>query len=215
MDRELALRVADRYAKGSRAARGYIAGKLRADPVISRIVEIGSERNLGHVIDIGCGRGQLAIALLEAKAATSVLGFDWDESKIEIARTASMGLAARFEIGDVRTMTWPAADTALLIDVLHYVRFSEQEAILQRACMATKSMVLVRELDPDRGWRSAITRLQERMTTSFAYNTGERLEYRSISAISTLLETHGFLVEVEPAWGFTPFSNVLVMARRR
>lgn len=214
MERDLALRVAERYANGSRAVRGYVAGKLRADPVVARVVEIGRARGFGRVLDLGCGRGQLAVALLEARAATSVRGFDWDEEKIAAARAASKGLDATFERGDLRTHDLGAFDTALLIDVLHYLPADDQRALLLRAVAARPRAMLVRELDPDRGWRSAVTRLQEAITTGFGYNAGERLEYLPIAEIARPLERAGYEVAIEPAWGSTPFSNVLVVAVR-
>jgi hypothetical protein len=101
-----------------------------------------------------------------------------------------------------------------VIDVLHYLPEADQSALVLRAAKSASRRVLVRELDPDRGWRSALTRAQEAVTTTLGYNAGERLVYRSISAITTALEAHGFHAHVEPAWGSTPFANVLVVALR-
>lgn len=215
MERELALKVAERYANGSRAVRGYVAGKLRTDPVIGRIIELGREQHLGRVADIGCGRGQLGVALLEAGVCTSVRGVDWDEKKIEAAREASHGLDVELDVGDVREWNVPACDTVTILDVLHYLPASSQKEILTRAAIA--KCVIVRELDPDRGWRSMVTRAQEAITTAFGYNkagTGERLEYTAIASFVTQLEQYGFTVVTEPAWGSTPFANVLLVARR-
>jgi SAM-dependent methyltransferase len=210
MDRDLANRIAERYAKGSRAVRGYVAGKLRSDPVVSRILELGP---LGDVVDIGCGRGQLAVALLEAGVATRVLGFDWDGEKVEVAKRAAEGLNAEFEVGDLRDHPIAPCDTALLVDVLHYLKPEEQEAVLDRAIAAARRAI-VRELDPNRGWRSAVTRAQEAITTTLGYNAGERLEYRPISSISGAMARAGMRVTIEPAWGTTPFANVLVIGQR-
>jgi len=214
VERELALRIAERYANGSRAVRGYVAGKLRADPVIGRIVEIGRERPLGRVCDVGCGRGQLGVALLEAGVASSVRGVDWDEEKLAAARAASKGLDVVLDAGDVREWAIPACDTVTLVDVLHYLPEAAQDELLERAASAAKRCVIVRELDPDRGWRSAITRAQETITTTLGYNTGERLVFRSIAGMAAVLERNGFRCVVEPAWGKTPFANVLLVAWR-
>lgn len=214
MERELSLRIAERYAGGSRAVRGYVAGKLRSDPVASRVLEIGRASPLGAVCDVGCGRGQLGVLLLEAGVAASVHGWDWDAEKVAAATRAAEGLAARFERGDVRAHLIPACDTVLFVDVLHYLSIDEQDALLARAAASARRHVIVRELDPDRGWRSAVTRLQESITTGLRYNEGARLVFRAISEIAAPLERAGFRVEVSPAWGSTPFSNVLVHARR-
>jgi len=203
-------RVAKRFANGRRGTFYYVRGKLASDPVAGAIAALGA---LGDVVDAGCGRGQLAALLLEMKRATSVRGFDWDAPKIDDARRACGGLAATFETGDLRTHAIPPCDTVLLVDVLHYVDDAAQDAIVERAAKAAQR-VLVRELDPDRGWRSRVTALQERLTTSAKYNRGERVRARSINAITCILQANGFAVRVAPCWGKTPFSNVLVIAER-
>ena len=55
-----------------RFVRGYVAGKLRRDPVHRDVLGLATGEAFGEVIDIGCGRGQLALALLEAGLARSV-----------------------------------------------------------------------------------------------------------------------------------------------
>ncbi len=208
---EAVERVAARYAKGRRAAYHYVRGKLASDPVAARILGLGA---LGEVVDVGCGRGQLAVLLLEAGNAARVTGFDWDARKVADARDAASGLEAAFEAGDMREVVVPPCDTALFVDVLHYLTDAEQDAVLARAADAAQKRVIVRELDPDRGWRSAVTRLQERVTTSLGYNRGARVNVRSIERLTAPLRERGFEVRVEPCWGATPFANVLVVAER-
>ena len=79
---------------------------------------------------------------------------------------------------------------------------------------AARRMVIVRELDPDRGWRSSVTKLQEAITTALGYNRGLRIHVRKVSEMVRVLEAEGFTAEVSPCWGNLPFSNVLVVARR-
>lgn len=207
-------RVAARYAHGSIATRMYVAGKLRSDPVGSAVVALGHHAPLGAVLDLGCGRGQLALLLLEAGVATEVHGLDWDAAKVDEATRAAEGLRATFAPGDVRTFDAEPADTVLLIDVLHYFTESEQSEILARAAGAAQKRLVVRDIDPERGLRSALTRLQERLTTRAKYNTGERVRVRSMREVRRELEALGFTVTIEPCWGKTPFSNVLVVAAR-
>jgi SAM-dependent methyltransferase len=204
-------RVAARYARGRRATYHYVRGKLASDPVAARILGLGE---LGEVVDVGCGRGQLAVLLLEAGNAKKVTGFDWDAKKVGDARDAAAGLATAFEAGDMREMVVPPCDTALFVDVLHYLTDAEQDEVLARAADATRARVIVRELDPDRGWRSRVTRLQERITTSLGYNRGARVNVRRIEELTAPLRARGFTVRVEPCWGATPFSNVVIVAER-
>jgi SAM-dependent methyltransferase len=204
-------RVAARYAKGRRAAYHYVRGKLASDPVAARILALGA---LGDVVDVGCGRGQLAVLLLEARNATRVTGFDWDTAKVGDAREAATGLDATFDAGDMRTVTVPPCDTVLFVDVLHYLTDGEQDAVLAHAADAARTRVVVRELDPARGWRSGVTRVQERITTSLGYNRGARVNVRAMEELTAPLRDRGFTVRIEPCWGATPFSNVVLIAER-
>jgi SAM-dependent methyltransferase len=205
-------RVAERYARGRRAAFHYVRSKLASDPVARAVVGLGA---LAEVCDVGCGRGQLGVLLLEAGCADKVTGFDWDAAKVEDARKAAVGLAATFEAGDARSHVIAACDTVLLVDVLHYLTESEQDALLLRAAGAARRRVVLRDLDPDRGWRSRVTRIQEGITTALRFNRGANVRPRPIPALSRVLEDAGFDVKVDPCWGGTPFSNVLLVATRR
>ena len=140
--------------------------------------------------------------------------FDWDAAKVGDANAAARGLEASFTRGDVREHAIPPCDTLLLLDVLHYLTDVQQEALVLRAAAAAASTIVVRELDPDRGWRSFTTRVQEAVTTSFGYNRGERVRVRPIADVVRPLEQAGFSVRVLPSWGSTPFANVAVIATR-
>ncbi|WP_437722751.1 DUF2062 domain-containing protein [Sorangium sp. So ce861] len=198
---------------------------------------------LGEVLDIGTGAGQLPILLLELGRAARARGFDWDRAKIEDARRASGGnpgaplppspeppgssgeqpvlpaappLAAEFWCADAREAELGDADTVLLIDLLHYFHVEEQDAILRRAAAAVRpgGRLLVREADTERGLRSSITLLEERIFTALRFNRGERVRFRPAREIVALLEQLGFSCETRPAWGKTPFSNVLIVGTR-
>jgi SAM-dependent methyltransferase len=202
------LRAGDRY-RGSE--RFYVRAKIASDPVVRDVLALGA---LGEIVDVGCGRGQMVVVLLEAGHATRGSGFDWDGKKIEAARAAAEGLPASFALGDSRNPAIADCDTVLLIDVLHYLTDEEQDVLLARATRAARARVVVRELDPNRGWRSGVTRVQEAITTAFRWNRGARVRVRPISEIERALKERGFAVSVVPCWGATPFSNVLVMGTR-
>ncbi len=212
MDAELVSRVANRYRRT--ASRMYAKGKLSSDPIAGQLVALGREQPLGHVVDVGCGRGQMAVLLCESGVAERVSGFDWDAKKVEEGNAAAEGLRAHFSQGDVRTEPIPEADTVLLVDVLHYLTDKQQEDLVARVIASARRAVVVRELDPDRGWRSATTKLQEGITTLLGYNVGERVRVRPIADVVGSLEAAGFTVRVEPSWGSTPFANVAIIATR-
>jgi uncharacterized protein (DUF2062 family)/SAM-dependent methyltransferase len=222
-------RVANRYSPsdGATAAERsrfhYVRIKLLGDPIAKLIAAVEGEADgaLGEVVDVGTGRGQLPILLLELGRATRARGFDWDRDKVEAARKAAAiarpaALPLEVEVADMREAAIPEADTVLLVDVLHYVSVEAQDALLDRAARAVRpgGRVLVREADTERGWRSAMTLLEERIFTALRYNRGERVRFRPAREIAARLEAAGLACEVRPAWGKTPFSNVLVIGRR-
>ena len=59
-------RVARRYRCCGRGAYGYVKGKLKYDPVHRYVLGLAEQEPFGNVLDLGSGRGQLGIALLEA-----------------------------------------------------------------------------------------------------------------------------------------------------
>jgi len=224
-------RVAMRYApveaestSAQRARFHYARTKLMGDPVARLVAGIAGESRhaLGEVLDIGTGRGQIPILLLELGRVTRANGVDWDAAKIEAAREAAgenadlPELEARFVRGDAREAEFEPADTVLLIDLLHYFTPAEQDSILERAAAAVRpgGRLLVREADTERGWRSWVTLLEERFFTAVRFNRGERVHFRGASEVVRVLEGLGLSCEVRPAWGKTPFSNVLIVATR-
>ena len=208
-------RVAARYARGSKFTRGYVSSKMSADPVVRAIFDRSRERSFGVVADVGCGRGQLSLLLLEAQTALRVRGFDWDEEKVAEAERAKGSLEAAYFRGDLRSTEIPECDTALLVDVLHYLTNEEQDVLIERVAKSARERIFVRDLDPDRGWRSRVTKIQERVTTKLGVNRGARVLLRPIAEMTRVLEKNGFEARVDPCWEGTPFSNVLITATKR
>jgi SAM-dependent methyltransferase len=213
---DLAAQVAARYRGASRSARGFIQGKLRRDPAVAALLARGAAQGFGRVLDLGCGRGQLGLALLLSGTATSLHGIDIDARKITLAREAAQDLPARFDIADLDAVPLPPADTVLLIDVLLQLPPAAQDALLGRIIAAAPRRVLIRAFDPERGWRSAIGFGMERIRR---YLGGDRgldgmVAPRPIAALAAPLEAAGYEVGVEPCWAGTPLPNVLLVAQR-
>jgi SAM-dependent methyltransferase len=204
--------VAARYR--SRPAHYYVRSKLRIDPVARALVARGEAEAFGEVVDVACGRGQLSLLLRVLGLASAIVGLDWDEGKVATATEAAGALGAvTFTRADVREAPLPAADTVLLIDVLHYLTRDEQDALLVRAARAARGRVIVRDVDPDAGAASALTHAWEWATTSLGYNRGARVAPRSFDEITSVLEGEGLRVSREPC-AARAMSNVLLVARR-
>jgi 2-polyprenyl-3-methyl-5-hydroxy-6-metoxy-1,4-benzoquinol methylase len=215
-DAEGITRTAERFSRAAvrRSTYHYVVSKLRRDPATRAVAGLGP---LGDVLDLGCGRGHLALYLLERGAAKSVRAFDWDEDKIALARRAGEGLDASFAALDVRHAEPEPADTVLLIDVLHYLDPAAQDALLDRAADLVRpgGRLVVRDATAGGGWRSAFTLFVEWISMLVRFNVGERVALRHVEReVVPVLEKKGLACTVSPCWEGTPFANVLLVASR-
>lgn len=205
--------VTARYAAASRFARGYVAGKLRHDPATAAILGLAARRGFGQVVDLGCGRGQLGLALLAAGLAEGLTGLDRDAAKLAEARQAAAGLPARFTEADLTTAPVPDCDTLLLVDVLYQLPEAAQRPLLARAMAAARRRLVLRAFDPDRGWRSRFGLAMEWLGRALRGDSAavRPLPLRDLIAS---LEAAGFAVSVSSCWGNTPLPNMLLVAER-
>jgi SAM-dependent methyltransferase len=209
---EAARDVAARYR--SRPAHYYVRSKLKMDPVSRTLCELGAQAHFGRVVDVACGRGQLALLLRVLGLAGTIEGFDWDAGKVESANAAAAGMGAvHFHAADVREVVIPETDTVLLVDILHYLTRAEQDDLLVRAARAAQRQVIVRDVDPDQGANSWLTHGWEWVTTTLCYNRGARVSPRSFAEITAVLEAEGLSVSRELC-SARGMSNVLLVARR-
>ncbi|WP_156963718.1 methyltransferase domain-containing protein [Muricoccus aerilatus] len=213
-DRRLIETVSARYAGASRFTRGYVGSKLRRDPSTAAILALAHRAGgLGHVADLGCGRGQLALALLLSGAASRVTGLDYEAAKVAEARAASVGLAAGFEQADLTAAAVPDCDTALMVDVLYQLPEAAQGPLLDRMAAAARRRVVLRLFDPDRGWRSALGLAMERAGRAIRQD-GAAVRPMPVTEVAARLAAAGFRSTVSPCWAGTPLPNVLLVAER-
>lgn len=218
-DAILLRRVTERYRACGRATEGYIRGKLRRDPVLRAVLALPYD--FGDVLDLGCGRGQLGIALLEAGRARSVQGLDRNARHLGEAERAAAGLVTRPSLAFralCRDLADGAdiarADTVMMVDVLYQLETEAQLALLRAAAQAARERLLIRTLDPDRGVRSALTLAAERLVRRISPHSGARVNPLPIPLLAGVVKREGLAVNVLPCWQGTPFANVLLSARR-
>ncbi|HEY4172075.1 MAG TPA: methyltransferase domain-containing protein [Rhodopila sp.] len=208
-------RTAERYRYCGRGAHFYVRSKLRRDPVHRDVLRLAAENHFGNVLDIGCGRGQLGIALLEAGLATSVTGVDCQTAHLAQAERAAAALAFRTKPLDLASgFDVPAADTILAIDVLYQLDDDSQHRLLQAIAQAARHRVVLRLLDPGLGPRSALTVGMERLWRRISPNAGRWVNPWPVKRIAAIFEAAGYDVTVAPCWQDTPFANVLLNGRR-
>ncbi|WP_426955902.1 methyltransferase domain-containing protein [Muricoccus radiodurans] len=206
--------VAARYAGASRFTRGYVGSKLRRDPSTAAILDLArAAGGFGTVVDLGCGRGQLALALLLGALATRVTGLDYDAAKVAEAEAAATGLPALFAAADLTEAEVPEGDTILIVDVLYQLPEAAQRRLLAAVAGAARRRVLIRAFDPDRGWRSRLAFAMERAGRALRGDVAaiRPLPLRDLAAP---LEAAGFRTTVTPCWKGTPLPNVLLVAER-
>ncbi len=215
-DRAATLRrTARRYRGGDRFSMFYVAFKLRMDPVHAAILAVAARTPFGTVLDLGSGRGQMGVALLEAGSATAVLALDHDARALAALRYAGSGLALRTQPADLaESGPDEAADTVLLIDVLYQFPTTAQLGLLQRAAAQARHRVVIRATDPARGWRSGLSSLLERLGRGIWPTFGERWNPLPPARLAQVLVGCGFAVRMEPCDRRAPLGGVLVIGTR-
>lgn len=197
LERAIARAVA-RYASAHRRDRIYARLKLNSDPATSVLAELGEA---GTVLDAGCGRGQFGILLSELGTADRVIARDWDERRLAVAKRAGSE-REDFELANLLDAEWPAADTILLLDVLHYLPVAEQDAVLRRAASALRpgGRILIRQLET----RRRLAKLWERLCVRLGVYRASGLFPRKLEQVVGVLSEQSLDVQVleSPAlWG--------------
>ncbi|HEX3777895.1 MAG TPA: DUF2062 domain-containing protein [Polyangiaceae bacterium] len=206
-------RTIERYRRAPISDRVYVAAKLRFDPLTRLLARLPGD--FGRVLDAGAGRGQFGLFLQESARLDALTAFDGDARKVDVCKLAA-GVRASVAVHDLLALPATEADTALLIDVLHYLPLAEQDALLRGiAERVPRGRILIRELDGVPGARAAVTRVLEWLAKISGYNRGRAdRHYRPASEFVATLTHAGFACEVLGASDGTPFGNVLIVATR-
>jgi len=105
-----------------------------------------------HVLDVGCGTGHLAVAVLERSPSALVHGVDLAPVYIEYARSRNPNLRLEFRVGDACALTYPDStfDRVLSLLVLHFVP-RPQDAIAEMHRVAKPGAVVAAAVWDARG----------------------------------------------------------------
>ena len=231
--RRLLDRASAPYRSAGRFAWHFARGKLGYDPVFRHLLASGLIPRNARVLDIGCGQGLLASLLHAcggsgaaggwpatwpaAPAGARVTGIELMRRDVERARAAlGEGAHTRFVCGDMRREAFPASDTVVILDVLHYVTHAEQDAVLERVrdALAPGGRLLLRVGDAGSRRGFAISQWVDRAVTRLRGHSVPPVYGRTLAEWIAQLRQLGLQVEPRPMSQGTPFANVLLVAQR-
>ena len=205
------------YRAAGRFAWHFARGKLAGDPVFRHLLQARRIPENARLLDLGCGQGLLA-ALLAAAGAPRLAAYRGLELMARDVARAHRALGADCGVrqGDIRSAEFGAADAVVILDVLHYLRPQEQDAVLRRAraALAPGGVLLLRVGDAAAGLPFRLGNWVD-WTVALARGHGAtRFHCRSVAQWRSALEALGCTVQAEPMSRGTPFANVLLAARR-
>jgi SAM-dependent methyltransferase len=219
------------YRTAGRFAWHFARGKLGGDPAFRTLVEERLIRD-GALLDLGCGQGLLASWLLAARdrfdagdwprgrppppRLSSITGVELMPADVARARRA-LGDRARFVTGDIRTAEFGRADTIVILDVLHYIGFDEQDAVLARArdALNPSGALLLRIGDAAGGIGFRYSYWVDRTVMVARGHGWNPLYCRTLAEWTAALGRLGFDIAAQPMSAGTPFANVMLVATPR
>ncbi len=126
-----------------------------------------------HIMDIGCGYGQMSYMLQFLGKDRVVTGIDHDASKIEIANNCfSKNENINFYSQSILNHPIVPQDVFIINDVLHYVTYEEQEQIIKRCIdnLNKGGIILIKEADTKDEKGQKVTWWTEFFSTNFGFN---------------------------------------------
>lgn len=222
------------YRQAGKFAWHFARGKLSRDPAFKGILALGLLPKRGRILDIGCGQGLLASWLLSAQeqharnqwpaswpAAPEVLqvhGIELMPRDVERAQTAlgHYGERASFEVGNMCSAEFNSADAVVILDVLHYVDFPAQDAVLKKVhdCLSADGVLLLRVGDAAGGLPFKISNWVDNVVTMVRGHRTLPRYCRSLSYWKKAIAEMGFTVEAVPMHEGTPFANILLVCKK-
>jgi SAM-dependent methyltransferase len=199
--RPLSAEVLSRYRAASLATRLFLRARWQFTPYEILAARLPAR---GLILDLGSGHGLFALTLALQSDHRRILAVDHDRRRVKVARQAAAGLpAVQVHAGPlehVLAAAQPPIAGIVLLDTLHYLSATDQEAAVQRAyqLLSPEGLLLVREVDAGAGLTARIGRLHERLMTGLRLTRAGRLVFRTASAWEELLRRYGFRVRSEP-----------------
>ena len=237
MQSDLKLQLLEAACEPYRVAGSFhyrwARGKLDQDPVFAFLLKQGALHRRTRVLDLGCGRGLLAAWFLAADrlAAANLWRTDFAVPRglkfhgIDLhagvcaagnrALQPHYGQQVSLASGDMCQADLRGFDAITLLDVLHYIPFERQEALLDqiRATLEPGGLLIARVGNAQGGWRFHFSQWVDLAVASVQGHRIACLYCRPHDEWVRALQTRDFTVTSHPMSEGTPFANTLLVAR--
>lgn len=205
----IVVRFVDVSIRDAEAARA----RLLKDPMYPFLIEEEVLGSGARVLDLGCGRGLVGVLVglfTRASDPRWYLGLDRCDRYIRAARQALEHVpGCTVQTLDLRDFDPPAADIVVINDVLRFLPFTSQDALLRRLARAVPpgARMFVREKDAAGGWRFTWAALMDAVQILVPGHPRHGTHYRRAGELRNALIAAGFSVRdrtvarsSSPAW---------------
>jgi 2-polyprenyl-3-methyl-5-hydroxy-6-metoxy-1,4-benzoquinol methylase len=199
-----------------RGLQGYVRWKAAVDPAYGAVLEHLQSRS-EPLIDVGCGIGLLAFYLREHGYGGPIVGVDFDQRKIDVARKAATRYRGiDFISGDARDPL-PEGHNVVILDILQYFDAASQQKILANAAAAVPpgGIVILRQGIRDESWRHRFTLIVDTLARTLHWMKAEAERLTFPTREEVVAPFAGFDAEVRTLWGNMPYNNYLFVFRKR
>jgi hypothetical protein len=211
--REIVDAIVVRFAGVSIRDAEAARARLLSDPMYPFLIEEDVLGSGARVLDLGCGRGLIGVLVglfTRASEPRSYLGVDQCDRYVRAARQALEDVpGCVVQTVDLRDFDPPAADVVVVNDVLRFLPFTAQDALLRRLARALPpgARLFVREKDAAGGWRFAWAALRDAFKIVLPGHPRHGTHYRRAGDLRNALLAAGFNVRdravvraASPAW---------------
>ena len=172
-----------------------------------------------NILDVGCGHGILPNYLALSDPSSTVRGIDLDAARIEKAgKTIGDRRNISFAVGDLMKTDIAGVDVVLLIDLMHYFPYEEQNGIIKRVGdgLQAGGILIFRDPDTKPKWRFYWNYLHEiaMVNSNFTKTHLKSLFFRSSREFKSLLQSIGFHVKIYPNKSPLPYSDTLYVCKK-
>ncbi len=171
-----------------------------------------------QITDIGCGYGMMGYMLTMLSPERKFIGIDYDEDKIAVANHGYLkNNRIDFIHADVTNHTFANSDVFVMNDVLHYMNYDAQHALIIKCITHLNSdgVIIIRDGNSSDNKKQKVTRFTEVLSTKiFRFNkTLNELHFTSTEQMQTIADEQAMSLEIIKNDKYT--SNTIYIFRRK